>query len=653
MENSWKKTILNILKVSVIVLLILLAAGMLVGVVFGDKIKELAVKELNKRLATEVLVKGDIEFSVLSNFPSASITFNEVELKEALPEKNSLLTCEKISLLFNVWDIFGSNYAMKEIIAENGKLHLRINEDGKSNYNIFKPSTNTSTTSKTSTNEFSMKIAEATLFNILIQYDDERSSQHYLFDTKLSTISGDFSADKFLLKIESDFISKKLSIDNINYLSDRQTKINGTLGVDLSENRYEIKDAIIEIANNSFTVSGSAQSLAEGNQLDLRLAGADLRIEELAALLPPEYATYISHFKSEGSIRFDGSIKGLVSATTKPHVNIEFGVKNGTLSHDQMNESFKAVNLQGIFSNGTSNNRSTSYFNLSNFSTSFDGNSVRGTILINNFVTPYLNMKLDGEVTLQKIKPLFPSDYIKILEGAVAFRQFYFKGAVYQLTKSSQLDKIEAGGSFNLQDVTIGTDRTTYNHLNGKFDINNNQVVINQLSFNANESDLSFTGNINNFIPYFLNSLSDSVSNNQKIGVNIQLSSHSLSWIDLVGVPQNTASSNKKPKGDYYSIPSLFYIVTGSVSGQIDKFVYDKFNASNLHGKILFLGNTIYFNDFGLNAEKGTVAANGKLDISNIKRNKLEMTAKLEKMDVTQLFYEFNNFDQTTLTDKN
>jgi hypothetical protein len=87
--------------------------------------------------------------------------------------------------------------------------------------------------------------------------------------------------------------------------------------------------------------------------------------------------------------------------------------------------------------------------------------------------------------------------------------------------------------------------------------------------------------------------------------------------------------------------------------GHIDQFRYDKFAASAVHGNILFLGNTIYFNDFGLNAAQGTVAVNGKLDISNMKHNKLDLTAKLQKMDITQLFYEFNNFGQNSLTDKN
>ena len=177
--------------------------------------------------------------------------------------------------------------------------------------------------------------------------------------------------------------------------------------------------------------------------------------------------------------------------------------------------------------------------------------------------------------------------------------------------------------------------------------------MINRLAFNANESDLSFTGNINNFIPYLLHSMTDTLPNRQKIGLNIKLTSGSLSWLDLVGSSEPVATVKSKNSGQQYSIPSLFYVFTGSISGHIDQFRYDKFSASDVHGNILFLGNTIYFNDFGMNAEKGTVAVNGKLDISNRKRNKLELTAKLQKMDITQLFYEFNNFGQNSLTDKN
>lgn len=646
MEKSWKKTVLTLLKATLIVSLSLLAAGMLAGVVFGKKIKELAVRELNKMLATEVSVNGSINFSVFANFPSASVSFNEVELKEMLPEKNNLLVCERISLLFNIWDLFGSNYTVKKIVAQNGTLHLRITADGKHNYNILKPAADS--TGK----EFAMKIEDALFSGILVRYDDDWSDQHYLFDMQAASLSGDFSTDSFLLNINASFINNKLSVRNISYFTDKQVEVNGVLAVNLEKNRYTIQDTKIDLAGIVLDVSGTMQTLPKGNQLDLHLKAASLRVEELAALLPREYAMQLEHFTSKGAIKFDGSITGLASTISSPHVTVHFEIKDGTLSHDKLKESFNNVNLSGSFSNGEGNNLNTSYFNIRNFSTVFNDNPVKGTILLKNLVTPHLDIALDGEVSLEKITPLFPSTYVTALSGTVAFQQFFFKGPLSHLTDAASIKALEAGGSFLLYDVLIRTDQIRYDQINGEFNIRNNQVVINRLSFKANESDLRFTGSINNFIPYLLHSLTDTMPNRQKIGLNMQLASRSLSWTDLVGSSENTADAEEKTMGEYYSIPSLFYVFTGSVMGQIDQFRYDKFSATDVHGNILFLGNTIYFNDFGLNAANGVVAANGKLDISNMKRNKLDLTAKLQKLNITQLFYEFNNFGQASLTDK-
>lgn len=633
--------------VMAVALLSLLATGMLMGVVFGDKIKQLAINELNKRLATEVAVNGSIDFSVLSNFPSASITFHEVTLKESLPAKEDLLRCDKISLLFNIWDIFKGEYSMKKVIVANGFLHLLITEEGNSNYNIFKDAGNASA------NDFSIKVEEAIFTNVLLQYDDNRSNRHFVFDISQSVLSGDFTSDDFLLSIQTDFISQHCNIDNIDYLPNRKIGINAVLQVDLASGSYLINETSVEIESNRFELSGKITNHAAGNETDLNFSGTQLKLEELATLLPEKYAARIAHFKSAGTIKMEGKIKGLVSEQTEPHVEITFGVSEGTFSHDKMKEPIKRVNLEGTFSNGASNSMATSTFRLHNFSASFDENIVKGMVLLRNFNDPYLEMNLDGEVNLELIKPLFPSTYINELKGSLTFRQFYFKGAVKELTQTKQMENLDAGGSFSLADVTIATNKTTYDQLLGKFDIRNNQIIINQLSFNARESDLNFTGSINNFIPYLLGSLNDSIKHKHKIGLDILLTSRSLSWFDLVGETVHASQPADEPAPDYYAIPSLFYLFTGSVSGKIEKFQYDRFNAEDVHGNILFLGNTIYFNDFGMNAEKGSVVANGKLDIANMKRNRLEMTASLDKLDITQLFYEFNNFGQTTLTDKN
>ncbi|MBA2407285.1 MAG: hypothetical protein H0V65_04745 [Chitinophagales bacterium] len=635
----------KIFKITTVILLTLLLTGWIIGLVFEEKIKEVAVKELNNQLATEAKIKGKISFSVFSNFPYASIKFNNVEIKETLPEKRNLLVCKKISFLFNIWDLLKTNYSIKKIKFEDGVLQIRKNAEGLSNYNIFK------TTGSSSKKEFSLTIEEALLSNILISYEDVHSNQNYFFNTHSSILSGNLSSDNFILNIESDLFCKNLELNGVNYLPNRSITLNGSLNIDLSRNSYRINDTKITIEDNRFLLSGTVLSELKGAGLDLKFQGNDLRIEEISALLPVQYRSYFSHFKSKGAIHFNGSIVGMISKNLNPKVDIYFGINNGLLSHDKMNESFQRVNLTGKFSNGATRSLSSSSLELINFSTVFSNTPVSGSLILKNFLHPYLDMQLNGNVSLEKIQPLFPSNYITALNGTVALQRFFFRGNVDGITRSVNLNKIEAGGSFTLQDVSVTTKTTAYNQINGSFDINNNQISINRFNFKARESDLDVDGTINNFIPYLIASMNDSVKNQQKIGLNVKLTSQHLNWSDLVGT--KTTDETKSLSSKDYPIPTLFYAMTGSVTGNIEKFSYDRFNASSLHGTILFLGNYIYFNDMGMNAENGNVTANGKLDITNVNRNLLDLTAKLDGLNISQLFYEFNNFDQTALTDKN
>lgn len=646
MIRTWQKAILNTIIAVVLLLLAALASGMLAGIIFGDRIRELAIKELNKRLTTEVLVNGSIDFSVFSNFPDASVIFNDVVLRDALTGKTDLLACKRISLLFDVWDLFGSSVTIKEVIVENGVLNLSIDKSGKRNFDIFKSS------EQGSSPDFSLRINQARLSNLLISYQDESSGQSYLFETNTTALSGDFSARNFLLTLESDFINRKFIAGKTDYLPGVPVKLSSTLQVDLSENHYTIREAIINLADNRMNLSGNVLTTTDGNQLDLKFNASQLKIEELTALLPEAYASYAKHFRSSGTIWFEGTIQGLVSATSDPQIALRFAVEDGMISHDSMKEPFQSVNLKGSFTNGPAHALHSAVLEMSSFNASFDSHAIQGMILLRNFEKPFIDLKLDGTISLAKIQPLFPAGYIQALTGSVVFNRFFFKGPLLPIMQRVAMSSLEAGGSFMLKEVSVMTEYTHYENLNGQFDILNNKALINNLSFTSNESDLSVTGSVINFIPYFIHALADTLPNREKIGLDIQISSNSLSWTDLVGNMEQKTSEREKSSGEYYSIPSLFYTVSGSVSGKIDRFSYEKFMATDVHGKILFLGNTIYFNDFGLSAEKGSVTANGKLDISNMKRNKLELTAKLEKMDITQLFYEFDNFGQSSLTDK-
>ncbi|HYV95456.1 MAG TPA: AsmA-like C-terminal region-containing protein [Chitinophagales bacterium] len=634
-----KKILVRIAAVFGIVILVFWLSLVFVTLFMGSKIKSLAVAELNKQLATEVKVNGPITFSLFSNFPSAAITFNDVVIKETLPEKNDFLSCEKISLLFNIRNLFRKNYVIEKVTAQNGTINVRIDSLGNNNYDIFRKSNNASS-------DFSVKISQAALQNFLVNYLNEKNQQHYSFQTGDAKLKGDFSASKFSLDIDADAFANFLKSGNMDFLPQRNLKVKGTIDCDLDKQLYSFRNAAVTVNENDFSVNGTVTVLAEGNLLHLKITSDQLRLEQFISLLPKEYSNKLSDFTSTGDFNFSCDIDGVQSASSNPKVTASYQLDDATVSNHHVKQALQHVTLEGNFSNGDKHGFSSSEISITKFKASVEGNPLSGTLLLRDFNHPSLDVMLDGSIQLAQVYPLFEDSSIKSIEGVVVLHQCFYSGDIAQLT-SSNIGKLNAGGKFELRNVKITTSQATYDKVTGAFEIKNNDIAFSNCSFISGESDLRFEGTVSNLFPFLLSSMNDAASK-QKVGLNVELTSHQLKWENLVGHSSPSLSSS-----DNYSIPEIFYRLAGSVSGTIDQFSYERFSASDCHGKFLFLPDKIYFNDLGLKAEKGSITANGSLDISNMKHSKLQMTSQLDHLDITQLFSEFNNFSQTTLTDKN
>jgi uncharacterized protein involved in outer membrane biogenesis len=122
-------------------LLLLSAGAFVIGYFYQDEVKEYVIAELNKQLNTEIIVDGkDIDFTVLQNFPYASVDFKNVKAMEAIQQKNkdTLFSAGEISFQFNVLDVFKKNYRVKKIEISTVNLNLRIDENGNDNYHFWK-----------------------------------------------------------------------------------------------------------------------------------------------------------------------------------------------------------------------------------------------------------------------------------------------------------------------------------------------------------------------------------------------------------------------------------------------------------------------------------------------------------------------------------
>src|SRR5882724_4659587 len=110
-----------------ILLLLLIVSGFVIGKYYQDEVKEYVISQLNKQLNTQIIVDGkNIDFTVLKNFPNASVDFKNVIALDAIQDKNkdTLFIAGKISLQFNIVDIFKKNYHIKKMEINDANLKI-------------------------------------------------------------------------------------------------------------------------------------------------------------------------------------------------------------------------------------------------------------------------------------------------------------------------------------------------------------------------------------------------------------------------------------------------------------------------------------------------------------------------------------------------
>src|ERR1035437_6327629 len=92
-----------------ILFIILFSGAFIIGYYYQNEVKDFVIAELNKQLNTKIIVEGkNIDFTVIKNFPYASVDFKNVKALDAIESKNkdTLFKAGKISFQVNIVDVF-------------------------------------------------------------------------------------------------------------------------------------------------------------------------------------------------------------------------------------------------------------------------------------------------------------------------------------------------------------------------------------------------------------------------------------------------------------------------------------------------------------------------------------------------------------------
>lgn len=601
---------------------------------FGKNIEKYVVAELNKSLAVEIKV-GEIDFSIIRQFPKASLLFTDVIIYENFPgRKKELLHCDEIFLVFNIRDILEKKYIINEIVLNKGTANLYVDSKGRDNYTIVKED-NQSTDSDT----LQINLQSIRLNQMNIRYDDRELDFFMNGDIESTVLSGNFKDAIYDLEWKGKAFIEQLTYSKVNYIKQRNITMDAALNVDAENEKYTFSRALLNISGIDFDIKGDFDNNKDNTKINLSINGSQMDIRSFLSLLPESTHEFTKDFKSTGNFYFTSTIKGEISDKHNPHIEVNFGVENGSVYKSGLNEGFEQLNCKGHFTNGNKQNAASSVLTIKPFKASLGGHTTEATFELSDLNDPFIKLSIRGNIDLSKLGDLLDIESIESIKG-FAFADASFRGKVKTLQNKESILQAESEGSVKLSNIELKLKNApdVYEINQGLFKLQGNNFIAENFSGTAGDTKIELNGTLQNFLPYLL--LSD-----QHLHIIANLQSPNL---DLEKVFFTDRNEERIDSSGYIFSPAI----SMNLQLNVDQLKLYKFKASAVSGTFNLNNRVLKADNVNLKTMEGDIVLNGEMNNSVKDKILMVCEADLRQINITELFYQCNNFGQNELTDK-
>ena len=167
-----RKYIFKALKYAGLLIALLLAFVVIFPMLYPEYVTEKIKKLTNDNLNGELnFSKANLTF--FTHFPSLTLNLDDVLLKGSAPYANdTLVSVKQLSLGIDVKDLlFSKKIDIEEIYLKNAFVHIKVNEQGEANYNVYKSGSEAE--SDDTTDDTGINLQRIELRNTRLIYDDK------------------------------------------------------------------------------------------------------------------------------------------------------------------------------------------------------------------------------------------------------------------------------------------------------------------------------------------------------------------------------------------------------------------------------------------------------------------------------------------------
>ena len=620
------KKILKITSISLLIIVILLLVA---PFIFQNQIKNMVRNFINNSVNANVEF-ADVSLSFLSSFPQANVTVDVLKITNFEPFKDETLASVKsLSFDMSIKELFKKAdegpVVVNSIYIDEALVNLKINKFGDANYDIAKEKENTDASTAESGN-FSLSIEDYAITKSVFTYLDEGSNTQ-LHVTELDhSGNGTFSESVSELNTKSE-ANVTLSIDSTEYLSNNRIKLDALIDLDLENSKYTFKENKGLVNDLPLEFSGYLQLVEGGQDIDITFQNPGSTFKDFLAVIPKTYSKNISNVETSGNFKVNGKIKGLVTETTIPTLDINIASNNASFKYPDLPKRVENISINAAIKNTTGNVDDT-FLDLKTLNFKIDEDEFKSSAVVKNLTKNMLvNANIDGVLNLANVTKAYPIELENKLSGIIKAKlnTSFDMNAI----ETNAYDRIKNNGNISVNDFVFSS-ADIVNPLNisqANVSFQPGTVTLENFKATTGKTDLNATGTINNLLGFLLS------DKKLKGDFNVISNTFLISDFMVEGGSDRPVNQSAEPN-DALKIPAF---LDCTITADAKTVVYDNLTLTNVKGKLLIKDETANLQNVTSDLLGGNLNMSGLVNTKS-KTPTFKMDLGMSNFDISQSF---------------
>jgi len=624
--NKWTKRILLTLG---ILILLLLAAAVILPIVFKDKIEAAVKEQVNKNINATV-DWGEWDISLLRSFPNISIEVHDIRVSNKEPfEGVDLARIGTFSATVNFWALLGDKITLKRIALDRPYIHVKVLADGTANYDIALPEDpDTPPAPEEEEAAFDIGLKEYTITNGHLIYDDASLPYFMELGGLQHKGSGDFTQDLFILSTTTTADTVNVVFDGITYLKRAKADIKADLEMDLPNMKFTFKDNEATVNQLVLGFDGWLAMPEEDIDMDITWNTKKSDLATLLSLVPAAFASDLTGVSMSGKAGFSGYVKGTYNETNMPGFGLVVDVDNGRFKYPDLPASVEDIFVDLKVTSPGGTDMDGLVVDLKRFALKMAGNPVEARMHLSTPISdPNVDAELKANLDLASVKKVVPME--EDLKGNLT-ADVRMKGRVSDV-EAGRYERFTADGRMILLGMEYKSDSLPFDvGINSLyFDFSPRFLSLTSFDGNLGSSSVQAKGRLDNYIHWWLK--------DSTLTGSFDLAANKFDLNELMGTASADAQAGEAAadtaKMSVIEVPGN---IDFTMKATVKEVVYDNLNLTNVRGGLRVHDQRVDLRDVFFNLFDGSVTMAGGYETKDPKAPRIDFRYDVKELDIEQ-----------------